>query len=84
MRWGHGCVDVFAFGLGAILGHATQTFDDRKGRADASSGGSGPIAEAVRCPLQASWRGGPKGTEGLVKPSRQCCCRLSLCGLFQR
>jgi hypothetical protein len=75
--WGHGWVDVLAFGHGAVLGLVNHIFDDGKGRTNAPSGGSGPFAE-VRCPLETGWRAGPEGTEGLVQPSRECCYRLLL------
>jgi hypothetical protein len=67
-RWDHGWVDVFAFGHGAILGPATHVLDDGKGRADADSGGSGPFAEVVRCPLEAGSSGCFDNTECEVHP----------------
>jgi hypothetical protein len=52
-KWGHDWVDVLAFGFGHLLGPTTHIFDDGKGCADASSNGSNPLAEVVRCPLKA-------------------------------
>jgi hypothetical protein len=82
--WGHGWVDVLAFGHGVVLGPSTHVLDDGKGGADASSGGSHPFAEVVRSPLEAGWGECFDSAECEVQPTRESCCGLPLCGGFQR